>query len=108
MAQAYTRLLARASGFGVVSGASLITAPTGYATVIRDILINCIGRVDQYVMLQVLAGETTTMFWRSNVSDYQPFHLELRQVLPPTNTLQLWTEGEPWSCFITGYQLYDD
>jgi hypothetical protein len=104
MAGPYTQLFAHVSR--ATDGAVLAyQQPEGFRSIVRDILLNVVDTAPKSFSVYYVTGGVQYTLARVLVTDSQPYHLELRQVLPPGAELWVYGSGIQWTCVITGYEL---
>ena len=104
MSRAYTVLFGELYNPG--AGAHLVySAPDGFVSVIRDIVVANEATVPDAFLFYCLTGEWSPWIWRPVVETLGTAHLELRQVMQPGTELHCAATVSTWSCRVTGYQL---
>lgn len=104
MATVYTVRLALSSGLDNVA-VLLFKAPSGYAWVVRDVVVYLPVASTTFIMQLVVPGVTNSPLWSFVGATPQTHHLELRQRMEQGDELYGQAVGGTFSISVTGYQL---
>jgi hypothetical protein len=107
MPQAYTALIGALTGTDGLEHV-LGTAPSGYTTIIRDIIRTASPAASGNVYLVIQTGSARYTLLPPLVDATTGYHhAEMRQVIPPGSQLIVAAQATAWSIRITGYVLQD-
>jgi hypothetical protein len=107
MARTYTNLLGSVSGAANES-AELFTAEPGYVYVVRDVLFVSLDGAESILNLYRSTGGTARQLLYVTVPPLGTYHLDLRQVIPVSSSLSVFSSSTDWYVSVTGYQLVAD
>lgn len=108
MARPYTRLLGSVTLRPGTESQEIFTAPEGYVTIVRDILVCPASGVRALFNLTRSTGGEGRQLVRRELDIGELFHLELRQVIPVGMSLNAYWGSDQCDVSVTGYQLLDD
>ena len=77
----------------------------GLRTIVRDLLLHNRTTSEAQFTVYYSSGGADYLLSEVKVAQFAPYHLELRQVLPPDGIIHCFCAAAAWTCLITGYEL---